>query len=62
LTEIVLKGPETLRALVLEKVRELALREVDLPTLPGPDDVLIDVGTVGICGSDVHYYTNRPMG
>jgi D-xylulose reductase len=50
------------KALVLERAGELALREVDLPVAPGPDDVLIDVDTVGICGSDVHYYTHGRIG
>lgn len=57
-----MKGLKALRALVLEKVRELALRDIDLPVVPGPDDVLIDVATVGICGSDVHYYTHGRIG
>jgi D-xylulose reductase len=51
-----------MKALVLEKVRELALREIDLPLAPGPDDVKIAIHTVGICGSDVHYYTHGRIG
>jgi len=51
-----------MRALVLEQPGELRLREFDLPTTPGPDEVLIDVHTVGICGSDVHYYTHGAIG
>ena len=46
------------KALVLEKVRELSLREIDLPLDVGPDDVKIKIDTVGVCGSDVHYYTH----
>ena len=49
-------------ALVLEKSRELALREIDMPTEMGPDDVRIAVHTVGICGSDVHYYEHGAIG
>lgn len=51
-----------MRAVVLERVGEIAIREIDLPTSPGPDDVLIDIDTVGICGSDVHYYTHGHIG
>ena len=50
------------KALVLEKVRELSLREIDLPLDVGPDDVKIKIDTVGICGSDVHYYTHGRIG
>jgi D-xylulose reductase len=50
------------KALVLEKVRELSLREIDLPLAVGPDDVKIRIDTVGVCGSDVHYYTHGRIG
>ena len=51
-----------MKALVLEKVRELGLRDIDLPMEVGPDDVKIKINTVGICGSDVHYYTHGRIG
>lgn len=51
-----------MKALVLERVGELALRDIDLPTRMGPDDVRIRLHTVGICGSDVHYYTHGRIG
>ena len=51
-----------MKAVILERVGEIAIREIDLPTSPGPDDVLIDIDTVGICGSDVHYYTHGHIG
>lgn len=50
------------KALVLEKARSLALREIDLPDSLGPEDVRISVDTVGVCGSDVHYYTHGKIG
>ena len=50
------------RALVLEKKRELSLREIELPDQLGPDDVRVQIHTVGICGSDVHYYTHGRIG
>ncbi|MCK0715487.1 NAD(P)-dependent alcohol dehydrogenase [Chromohalobacter sarecensis] len=50
------------KALVLEKKRELSLREIDLPDHLGPDDVRVHIHTVGICGSDVHYYTHGQIG
>ena len=51
-----------MRALVLERQRELSLRDIDLPLTPGPGQVKIKVHTVGICGSDVHYYTHGKIG
>src|SRR5271165_6577636 len=51
-----------MRALVLEKERSLALRDIDLPLKLGPRAVKIAVDTVGICGSDVHYYAHGRIG
>ena len=51
-----------MRALVLEKQHELKLREIDLPTDVGPGLVKIKLHTVGVCGSDVHYYTHGRIG
>lgn len=50
------------QALVLERARELSLREIDLPGVVGPTDVKIRTEVVGICGSDVHYYTHGRIG
>ena len=49
-------------ALVLEKAGQLSLREIALPDTPGPHDVKIAIHTVGICGSDVHYYQHGGIG
>ncbi|NTI52865.1 alcohol dehydrogenase catalytic domain-containing protein, partial [Agrobacterium rhizogenes] len=48
----------TQRALVLERQHELKLRDIDLPQEVGPGEVKIKIHTVGVCGSDVHYYTH----
>ena len=53
---------QAMRALVLERQRQLSLRDIDLPVSPGPGQVKIKVHTVGICGSDVHYYTHGKIG
>lgn len=50
------------RALVLERQHELALREIELPLAVGPGMVRIAIHTVGVCGSDVHYYTHGRIG
>jgi D-xylulose reductase len=49
-------------ALVLERQLALSLREIDLPGELGPNDVRVRTHTVGICGSDVHYYTHGRIG
>ncbi|MDB5332911.1 MAG: putative sorbitol dehydrogenase [Phycisphaerales bacterium] len=51
-----------MQALVLEKVRQLSLRPIELDEPLGPHDVRIKIHTVGICGSDVHYYTHGRIG
>jgi D-xylulose reductase len=51
-----------MQALVLERIGELSLREMDLPLNVGPNDVKIAIHTVGVCGSDVHYYTHGRIG
>ncbi len=51
-----------MKALVLERKGELKLRDVDLPLKVGPRDVKIAVENVGVCGSDVHYFTHGRIG
>ncbi len=40
----------------------LALRDIVLPLETGPGQVKIKIHTVGVCGSDVHYYTHGKIG
>ncbi|WP_114560902.1 NAD(P)-dependent alcohol dehydrogenase [Desertihabitans aurantiacus] len=47
--------PTTMRVSLLERAGEIGPAERPVPT-PGPDEVLVRVASVGICGSDVHYY------
>jgi len=49
-------------ALVLERKGELSLRPFEVDEVLGPRDVRIAIHTVGICGSDVHYYTHGAIG
>src|SRR6202023_3085418 len=51
-----------MEALVLERKGELSIREIGLPTEVGPQDVKTRIHTVGICGSDVHYYEYGAIG
>lgn len=51
-----------MEALVLEKRGVLAIREIEIKEELGPRDVRIAIHTVGVCGSDVHYYTHGEIG
>ena len=51
-----------MKALVLEEKGKLSLRDFPIIAALGPKDVRIKTHTVGICGSDVHYYTHGKIG
>jgi D-xylulose reductase len=51
-----------MKALVLEQKDVLAVKEMPLQGEMTPDSVRIAVKNVGICGSDVHYYTHGRIG
>jgi L-iditol 2-dehydrogenase len=51
-----------MKAAFLSGIRQVQIRETPEPKLNGPRDVLVRVETVGVCGSDVHYYTAGRIG
>jgi D-xylulose reductase len=53
-----------MKSLVLEEKMKLSLRNfpIEREETMGPNDVRIKLHTVGICGSDVHYYTHGGTG
>jgi D-xylulose reductase len=54
-----------MEALVLERKDELSLRDFPIERdedVLGAHDVRIQLKTVGVCGSDVHYYTHGAIG
>jgi D-xylulose reductase len=51
-----------MKALVLKEKNVLAIMEMPIKENVGPDDVRIKMHTIGICGSDVHYYTHGKIG
>ncbi|MBS3183222.1 NAD(P)-dependent alcohol dehydrogenase [Leucobacter manosquensis] len=53
--------PERMRASVLLGTRELTIEERPVP-VPAADEVLVRVGAVGVCGSDVHYFREGRIG
>ncbi|QIO21982.1 NAD(P)-dependent alcohol dehydrogenase [Haloarcula sp. JP-L23] len=50
-----------MRTAVLAEPTEFELEDRPRPS-PGPDDVLVAIRDVGICGSDVHYYEHGRIG
>ncbi|KHJ78776.1 GroES-like protein, partial [Oesophagostomum dentatum] len=46
---------------ILYGVNDIRLEQREVPK-PGDGQLLIKVNTVGICGSDVHYWTHGAIG
>lgn len=51
-----------IRICELTGIRELEYAERNLPKIINPDDVLLKIEAVGICGSDIHYYNEGNIG
>ena len=51
-------GGETMRAFVITGPRATEVRTVDAPS-PGPGEVVVDVERVGVCGTDVEFFTGE---
>ncbi|WP_209123965.1 NAD(P)-dependent alcohol dehydrogenase [Alkalihalobacillus sp. BA299] len=52
---------EKMKAAVLVEPGIIEIQEKDIPK-PSPNEVLIKVKSVGLCGSDVHYYEHGRIG
>jgi L-iditol 2-dehydrogenase len=53
---------EFMKAMMLTGIRKMEMMNIPEPVLVKPDDVLIKMSVVGICGSDIHYYTQGKIG
>jgi len=51
-----------MKAALLTGIRKFETRKVPEPKLTKDTDVLIRIKTVGVCGSDIHYYTTGRIG
>jgi L-iditol 2-dehydrogenase len=51
-----------MRASLLIGIKQLETREVATPKIVDDSDVLVRIKTVGVCGSDIHYYTTGRIG
>lgn len=52
---------QTMKCAVLHGIGDVRIEERPVPTL-GPGEVLIKIMRVGVCGSDVHYFTHGRIG
>jgi len=48
--------------MILSGLQRIEIVEKPVPELERPDDVLIRMKSVGVCGSDIHYYLNGRIG
>jgi L-iditol 2-dehydrogenase len=51
-----------MKSMMLTGIRQMEMREIAEPVIVDPLDVKIKMVVVGICGSDIHYYTQGRIG
>lgn len=51
-----------MRAALLTGIGQFALQELPAPQIQQDDEVLVRIRMVGVCGSDIHYFTSGRIG
>jgi L-iditol 2-dehydrogenase len=51
-----------MKSMMLTGIRQMELKEIPEPQITYPEDVKIKMLAVGVCGSDIHYYTRGNIG
>ncbi len=51
-----------MKAMMLTGIRQMELKEVPTPSILNDRDVRIKMKTLGVCGSDIHYYVSGKIG
>ncbi len=51
-----------MKAMVLTGIEKMEMKEIPNPVIRNANDILIKVSKVGVCGSDIHYYTTGRIG
>ncbi|NOY37512.1 MAG: alcohol dehydrogenase catalytic domain-containing protein [Chlorobi bacterium] len=51
-----------MKAFQLTGIRKMRMNDVPDPKITDPGDVLIRMKSLGVCGSDIHYYLNGKIG
>jgi len=51
-----------MKAMMLTGLRQMEMKDIPEPILVNPTDVKIKMSVLGVCGSDIHYYTRGQIG
>jgi len=51
-----------MQAIILTDIKKLELRDIPSPKITSDKDILLKTKSVGVCGSDVHYYETGRIG
>ncbi len=51
-----------MKAMMLTGIRQMEMKEVSTPAILNDRDVRIKMKTLGVCGSDIHYYVSGKIG
>ncbi len=51
-----------MKSMMLTGIRQMEMKDIPKPMIVNDNDVLIKMKTIGVCGSDVHYYTTGKIG
>jgi len=51
-----------MKAMMLTGIRQIEMKDIPEPQVVNPNDVKIKMSVMGICGSDIHYYTQGQIG
>jgi L-iditol 2-dehydrogenase len=52
----------TVKAFSLVGINTMEMRDVEAPRIESPGDVIVRMAAMGVCGSDIHYYTDGRIG
>lgn len=54
--------PVSMKTMFLTGIRQMEMMESPMPEIKNGTDVLVRMKVVGVCGSDIHYYTTGRIG
>lgn len=51
-----------MKSVLLTDIKKLELRDIPAPEIKHDNEVLLKIGAVGVCGSDIHYFNEGRIG
>ena len=51
-----------MKSMMLTSIRQMEMKDIPKPMIVNDADVLGKMKTIGVCGSDGHYYTTGKIG